>query len=39
MGFYVTTFAFGIYLGSIAVRHVLDRHHRLPRLAVNAGTA
>jgi zinc/manganese transport system permease protein len=39
MGFYVTTFAFGVYLGSIALRHVLDRHHRLPRLAVNAGTA
>lgn len=39
MGFYVTTFAFGVYIVSIAVRQVVDRHHRLPRLAVNSGTA
>ncbi len=39
MGFYMTTIAFGVYLVSVAVRHLLDRHHRLPRLAVNVETA
>jgi zinc/manganese transport system permease protein len=36
MGFYITTFAFAVYLASLAVRHLLDRHRRLPALALRA---
>jgi zinc/manganese transport system permease protein len=34
MGFYITSFAFGVYLVSITVRYLLDRRRRLPPLAV-----
>jgi zinc/manganese transport system permease protein len=34
MGFYITTFAFAVYLASFAVRYLLDRHRPLPRLAL-----
>jgi zinc/manganese transport system permease protein len=36
MGFYITTFAFAVYLGSFAVRYLLDRHRRLPVLSLRA---
>ena len=39
MGFYLTTFAFGVYLASLAVRYLLDRRNRLTSLAVSARTA
>jgi zinc/manganese transport system permease protein len=36
MGFYITTFAFAVYLASFAVRYLLDRHHRMPAWARRA---
>jgi zinc/manganese transport system permease protein len=39
MGFYLTSFAFGVYLVSFMVRQILDRRHRLPPWAVGASTA
>jgi zinc/manganese transport system permease protein len=34
MGFYITTFAFAVYLASFAVRYLLDRHRPVPRVAL-----
>jgi zinc/manganese transport system permease protein len=36
MGFYITTFAFAVYLASIAVRYLLDRHGPVPALALRS---
>jgi zinc/manganese transport system permease protein len=40
MGFYITTFAFAVYLASFVVRYLVDRHHPMPALALRprAGT-
>jgi hypothetical protein len=32
MGFYITTFAFAVYLASFALRYLLDRHRPVPAL-------
>jgi zinc/manganese transport system permease protein len=34
MGFYITTFAFAVYLASFAVRYLLDRHGAMPALTL-----
>ncbi|HEX4539151.1 MAG TPA: metal ABC transporter permease [Acidimicrobiales bacterium] len=39
MGFYLTSFAFGLYLVSFVVRYVLDRRRRLPPVTLSARIA
>jgi zinc/manganese transport system permease protein len=37
VGFFITTFAFGLYLASFATRYLLDRWRRSPRLTLSPG--
>jgi zinc/manganese transport system permease protein len=39
VGFYLTSFAFGLYLVSFVVRYVLDRRRRLPPVTLSARIA
>jgi len=36
MGFYITTFAFAVYLASFVVRYLVDRHGPAPARALHA---